>query len=235
MPQFSIQLWKTLLPKPFWTICILQVGHFPSSRFIFLLSKLELLQEEEEQQQYINRKILVQLYEEFCADTLWPPLSTKFLLARRSRRMFDCYLEVCDTAYYHPHLRIRIQTSAWRPEVDELQLTRRQFFFFWKRDLVFCPVLIRLWGNQKIFMVRRRCKKSVSPCSFCQLQVWCDLGRIFFHSCAQKKHQVGQGDLNFTLVHFPKRHIKKYTCVKGKKNLVEESEHKMAVRMRTIY
>lgn len=58
MPQFSIQLWKTLLPKLFWTICILQVGHFSSSRLIFLLSKLELLQQEEEQQ-YINRKILV--------------------------------------------------------------------------------------------------------------------------------------------------------------------------------
>lgn len=36
MPQFSIQLWKGLLPKPFWTICILQVGHFPSSKFTLL-------------------------------------------------------------------------------------------------------------------------------------------------------------------------------------------------------
>lgn len=125
MPQFNTQIWKTLLSKPFWTICILQLGHFPSSRCIFLLSKLELLQEEE--QQYINRKILLQLHEEFCADILWPPLSTTFLLARRSRRIFDCYLEVRDTAYYHPHLRIRIQTSVWRPEEDALQLMGRQW------------------------------------------------------------------------------------------------------------
>lgn len=198
MPQFSIQLWKTLLPKPFWTICSLQVGHFPSSRFIFLLSELELLQEEEEQQ-FFNRKIRVQLHEEFCADNLWPPLSTEFLLARRSRTVFDCYLEVCDTAYYHPHLRIRIQTSAWCPEVDELQLKRRQW------DAVF---LLRFNSSLRKpeyihgeTPVQEKCVTLLHLSTPAVMWSWEDS----FHSCAQKKHQVEQGDLNFYFSPFPKK------------------------------
>lgn len=103
---------------------------------------------------------------------------------------------------------LRWMNSNWRGDSEA------EMPFFWNRDLVFLLCFnLSLRKPENIHgetPVQEKCVNLLLLSTPAVMWSWED----FFHSCAQKKHQVGQGDWNF-LVHFPKRHIKKYTCEKG--------------------